>query len=69
MGFPKPGPEYVVDHIDNNPENNRMENLRWVTKLENSNNPNNLKRGPKKGRNERNREENLRILGLGTPLE
>lgn len=27
--------EHVVDHIDTNKQNNRPENLRWVTKLEN----------------------------------
>lgn len=32
--------EYVVDHIDTNRRNNRPENLRWVTRLENAmNNP------------------------------
>lgn len=31
----KPSPEYVVDHIDTNRLNNRAENLRWVTRLEN----------------------------------
>ena len=28
-----------IDHIDTNPNNNRPENLRWVTYKENSNNP------------------------------
>lgn len=32
---PKPGDGYVVDHIDTNRCNNRPENLRWVTRLEN----------------------------------
>lgn len=27
--------EYIVDHIDTNRQNNRQENLRWVTRLEN----------------------------------
>ncbi len=30
-----PTKEYVVDHIDTNKQNNRPENLRWVTRLEN----------------------------------
>lgn len=29
------GAEYVVDHIDTNRQNNRPENLRWLTRLEN----------------------------------
>lgn len=28
-----------IDHIDGNPENNRADNLRWVTHKENCNNP------------------------------
>jgi hypothetical protein len=31
-----PNPKYVVDHIDTNCKNNRPENLRWVTRLENT---------------------------------
>ena len=31
-----PDPKYVVDHIDSNCRNNRPENLRWLTRLENS---------------------------------
>lgn len=30
-----PADDYVVDHIDTNRRNNRPENLRWLTKLEN----------------------------------
>lgn len=30
-----PTPQHVVDHIDTNKRNNRPENLRWVTRLEN----------------------------------
>lgn len=37
---PAPSAQHVVDHIDTNRQNNRPENLRWVTKLENIlNNP------------------------------
>ena len=32
---PAPTPFHVVDHIDTNRQNNRPENLRWVTRLEN----------------------------------
>ncbi len=35
-----PAPEYVVDHMDTNRQNNRPENLRWVTRMDNAlNNP------------------------------
>lgn len=34
LGEP-PTREHVVDHIDTNKQNNRPENLRWVTRLEN----------------------------------
>ncbi len=30
-----PTKEYVVDHVDTNKQNNRPDNLRWVTRLEN----------------------------------
>lgn len=32
----KPGPAYTVDHIDCNKENNRLSNLEYVTRAENS---------------------------------
>lgn len=31
-----PTPQHVVDHIDTNRRNNRPENLRWLTRLENA---------------------------------
>ena len=35
FGPPKPGPNYQVDHIDRNKENNDINNLRWTTPSEN----------------------------------
>lgn len=39
--YPDEG-QNIVDHIDGDSENNRIENLRWVSAKENANNPNNL---------------------------
>ena len=37
--LPNPNNYPEIDHIDGNPENNRVDNLRWVTKKQNQNNP------------------------------
>lgn len=42
--IPNPENKPQVDHIDTNPSNNTVTNLRWVTSLENQNNPITLQR-------------------------
>lgn len=37
--IPNPDNKPFIDHIDTNPSNNRIENLRWCTHKENCNNP------------------------------
>lgn len=37
--IPNPKGKPCIDHIDTNKENNRVENLKWVTNKENCNNP------------------------------
>ena len=45
MSFiPNPDNKPQVDHIDTNPSNNRVDNLRWVTSMENQQNPITLER-------------------------
>jgi hypothetical protein len=40
FGPPKPGPEYQIDHENRNSHDNRIDNLKWVTRQENMNNQN-----------------------------
>ena len=49
FGEPKPGPEYQIDHKNQNILDNDINNLRWVTPRENSNNrKDNLPAGQRK---------------------
>lgn len=50
MAFiPNPYNKPCVDHIDANPSNNKVDNLRWVTYKENANNPISLSRNKVRG--------------------
>lgn len=60
MFIPNPENKPEIDHIDGNPQNNNVENLQWVNRKENINNPvtiermkqNALKQYKKRNRNE-----------------
>lgn len=42
--IPNPENKPEIDHIDGNPSNNRVDNLRWATRIENANNPISMER-------------------------
>lgn len=55
--IPNPEGKREVDHIDGNPKNNRVENLRWCTHQENLNNPVSLERFKKGSTGRRHTKE------------
>lgn len=57
-----------VDHIDGNPENNNVENLRWVTYKENTNNPICLTRQTKSRTGTKHSEETKRKMSNARKL-
>lgn len=62
--IPNPENKLQVNHIDNNPLNNIVTNLEWVTNLENSHhsmNQGRLNRGSKNGMAKLNEEEVIKI--------
>ena len=77
MAFiPNPENKPVIDHIDTNPRNNHVENLRWVTQKENCLNPltrihnSESKKGLKRKSKPRTPEQRLRmsLAKKGKPL-
>ena len=44
FGFKKPFDSATVDHIDGNPNNNNLSNLKWCSLKENNNNPIHIER-------------------------
>lgn len=82
LGEP-PTPQHIVDHIDSNRQNNRPENLRWLTKLENIlNNPITIKKiefhcgsieaflnDPSLLKNYENQDPNFKWMRAVSPLE
>lgn len=62
---PKPGPKYEIDHIDTNKLNNHVDNLRWVTRKENLNNPKTRQHNSEAQKGKKHTDETKQKMGEG----
>lgn len=60
--IPNPENKPFVDHIDTNRLNNRVDNLRWVTRTENNNNPLTKKHNSEANKSKKLSEETKRKM-------
>lgn len=64
-GEPRPkGKDWCIDHIDENKTNNKVENLRWLPRSENTRRSHLGRSEPKKGRPQMEDEVKQKIINL-----